>query len=189
MPQVGGDQILATKRLELHVVRPADYALLATDRADPRLWSDRGFSNPWGHLVANPGPIPYRLPIVSADPDAAPLLLRVGVERASAAIIGSVGFHGRPDARGMVEIGVGVEPGFRGQGLAQEMLHAMWRWVIDQPDVRILRYTVSPSNAPSQAIIRKLGFAHVGVQVDDVDGPEDVFEMSTVAYRRQFVST
>lgn len=85
----------------------------------------------------------------------------------------------------MVEIGLGVEPSERGRGYAQEMLRGMWGWVIDQPGVRTLRYTVSPDNAPSQAIIRRFDFVHCGQQVDDVDGPEDVFELSAEEYRRR----
>lgn len=84
----------------------------------------------------------------------------------------------------MIEIGVEIVPQWRGQGFAQEVLHGMWRWVVDQPKVRVLRYTVSPDNRPSQSIIRKLGFHFKGQQVDPQDGPEDIFEMDAVAYRR-----
>lgn len=183
------DLMLRTAHLDLHTVRPADYALLAADRSDPRLWVDRGFANPHGHLVDDPGPLPYRLPRIAANPAAAPYLLRMAVLRDEAVIVGSAGFHDLPDETGMIEIGLGIAPPFRGRGLAQELLHGMWRWVIDQPGVRMLRYTVSPTNAPSQHIIRGLGFAHVGVQMDEIDGPEDIFEMAAVDYRARFVQT
>jgi len=49
--------------------------------------------------------------------------------------------------------------------------------------VKTLRYTVSPENAPSQAIIKKFGFAHCGQQMDDEDGPEDIYEMSADDFR------
>lgn len=178
--------LIRTRRLDLHTVRPADYALLAVDRADPRLWVDRGFGNPVGHLVADPGPLPFRIPRVEANPDAAPYLLRMAVLRDEAVIVGSAGFHDLPDESGMIEIGLGIEPPYRGRGLAQELLHGMWGWVIDQPGVRMLRYTVSPDNAPSQAIIRKLGFAYCGQQMDEIDGPEDIFELSADEYRSRF---
>lgn len=180
---------IVTPRLELHYVTPAEYELLAVDRADPRLWVDRGFTNPHRHLVDDPGPLPYRIPRVRKDPDAAPYLLRLAVLQASKEIIGSAGFHLLPDADGMIEIGFGVEPAFRNQGYGKEILMGMWRWVIDQPGVQTLRYTVSPTNAPSQHIIRALGFAHMGVQQDEVDGPEDIFEMTVVEFRQRFGST
>ncbi len=177
------DLVIRTARLDLHTVRPQDYALLAANRADPRLWGDRGFSNPAGHLVDNPGPLPYRLPRVAENPLAAPYLLRVAVLRSEGVIVGSAGFHDLPDGDGMIEIGLGVEEAYRRQGFAVEMLRGMWAWVIDQPGVRTLRYTVSPDNVASQRIIAGFGFAYCGQQIDDEDGPEDIFEISTADYR------
>lgn len=181
-------EAISTERLDLHVVRPSDYALLAEDRADPRLWIDRGFTNPLGHLVVDPGPLPYRLPRIAADPTAAPYLMRVAVLRSEGIIVGSTGFHDRPDADGMIEIGLGVEPQWRGRGLATEMLRGMWCWVIDEPGVRVLRYTVSPDNAPSIAIITRFGFALVGRQIDEEDGPEDIYELDAATYRARWAS-
>ena len=166
----GNDDVIRTSRLDLHTVRPEEYDLLAANRAHRRLWTDRGFTNPLGHLVTDPGPLPYRIPRIAIDPDAAPYLLRMAVLREEGIVVGSAGFHDRPDADGMIEIGMGVEESYRGRGIAQEMLHGMWSWVIDQPGVVTLRYTVSPGNAPSQAIIRKLGFGYRGQQEDGVDG-------------------
>ncbi|MFN8171107.1 MAG: GNAT family N-acetyltransferase [Candidatus Nanopelagicales bacterium] len=177
------DLVIRTPRLDLHTVRPADYALLEADPADPRLWVDRGFTNPTGHLVHDPGPLPYRLPLIAADPLAAPYLMRVAVLREEAVIVGGNGFHGRPDADGMIEIGLGVEEPFRRRGYAEEMLRGMWGWVIDQPGVRTLRYTVSPDNTASLALIARFGFARVGQQIDEEDGPEDIFELSAQEYR------
>ena len=177
------DEVLRTQRLDLHTVRPSDYLLMA-ERADhPDLWRDRGFANPHRHLVDDPGPVPFRRPRVAADPAAAPLLLRLAVHRTDQVIVGSIGFHDRPDADGMIEVGVTVVPAYRLQGLAQEMLHGMWAWVIDQPGVRTLRYTVSPDNAVSQHIVQRLGFIHRGQQIDEIDGPEDIYEMAAEEYR------
>lgn len=181
-------QPIITRRLDLHTVLPCECERLAVDRADPGLWVDRGFANPYGHLRDDPGPLPYRLPMIQAHPQWAPYLLRMAVHREEAVIIGSAGFHGMSDARGMIEIGVGIEPHWRGQGYATEVLHGMWGWVIDQPGVRVLRYTVSPENAPSQAIIRRLGFAWCGQQMDPEDGPEDIFEMDADEYRDRFAT-
>jgi RimJ/RimL family protein N-acetyltransferase len=55
---------------------------------------------------------------------------------------------------------------------------------VHEPRVKTLRYTVSPENFPSQAIIKKFGFAYCGQQIDEEDGPEDIYEMSADTYRR-----
>lgn len=180
--------LIRTPRLDLHTVLPDEYALLAVDRADPRLWGGRGFTNPLGHLVDDPGPLPYRLPRIAADPAAAPYLLRLAVLRDGAFVVGSAGFHDVPDADGMVEIGLGIEAPYRGRGLGRELLMGMWGWVVDQPGVRTLRYTVSPDNAPSQALIARFGFEHRGRQLDEVDGPEDIYELAADEYRRRAAS-
>lgn len=177
------DGVISTHRLELHVVRPEDYELLAVNRSDPRPWTDRGFTNPHGYLVDDPGPLPYRLPLVRAVPSRAPYLMRAAVLADERVIIGGAGFHALPNADGMIEIGYSVLEPFRRNGFGTEILHGMWRWAIEQPGVRILRYTVGIDNVPSQRIVRSLGFAHVGVQIDEEDGPEDIFEMSVEEYR------
>lgn len=182
------DLLIRTRRLDIHTVRPADYELLEHDRADPKLWVDRGFTNPHRHMVDDPGPLPHRIPRIKADPSLAKYLLRVAVLRSTQEIIGGSGFHMAPDGDGMIEIGLGIEPAFRGQGFAQELLHGMWGWVIKNPEVTTLRYTVSPDNAPSQAIIKKFGFTYMGQQMDEEDGPEDIFEMSVKEYRLKFHS-
>lgn len=182
------DLVIETERLDLHTVLPAEYRLLERDRADPRLWVDRGFGNPHRHLVDDPGPLPHRIPRVAADPQAAPFLLRLAVLRQQAIVVGSAGFHAPPDDDGMIEIGLGIVPEHRGQGYAREVLRGMWAWVLTKPEVRTLRYTVGVDNASSQAIIRSLGFEYCGQQIDEDDGPEDVFELSALDYRRRFLA-
>jgi len=183
---LGEDLLIQTKRLELHAVRPSEYELLAEDRDDPNLWVDRGFSNPHRHLVDDPGPLPFRIPRIRENPALARYLLRLIVLRERHEIIGSSGFHAGPDPDGMIEIGLRIEPTSRGRGYAQEALRGMWDWVVRDPLVSTLRYTVSPENAVSQAIIKKFGFHLAGQQIDEVDGPEDIFEMSVSEYVAKF---
>jgi ribosomal-protein-alanine N-acetyltransferase len=134
------DLLISTENLDLHTVTPADYQLLEFDRADPELWVDRGFSNPFGHLVQDPGPLPYRIPRIKADPTLAKYLLRMAVFRPTQKIIGSAGFHAGPDESGMIEIGLGIIQQYQGRGFAQELLHGMWGWVVNDPLVTKLRY-------------------------------------------------
>ena len=78
----------------------------------------------------------------------------------------------------MIEIGYGIVPRMQNQGLGKELLIGMWKMICTRDDVKILRYTASPDNAPSLHIVRKLGFTEIGVQIDPEDGPELIFEMS-----------
>ena len=91
--------------------------------------------------------------------------------------IGSAGFHAPPDADGRVEIGYRVEPAYRRQGVATEVVRTLFDWAARQHGVTRFRASVSPNNVASLAVIRGFGFRQVGVQIDDIDGEELVFEL------------
>ena len=180
------DLVIQTNRLLLYTVLPSEYEALAVNQADPKLWLDRGFSDPDKYFLNNPNPIKYRLPRIRQNPEYAKYLLRVAVSKDNPIIIASAGFHDAPDSDGMIEIGFGVDKKYQGRGFGQELLHGMWSWVVNDPQVKTLRYTVSPDNLISQHIIKKLGFKHNGQQIDEEDGPEDIYELSASDYKLKF---
>jgi RimJ/RimL family protein N-acetyltransferase len=180
------DVEIFTSRLKLATVTVAEYQLMDDFKAPADLWLNRGFKNSNQHLVNESGPLKYRIPRITKDPLFAPFALRLAVLKESSEIIGSSGFHDYPDENGVIEIGLEVLPPFRRQGFALEILHGMWGWVIRKNDVKTLRYTASITNIPSIELVKKLGFTRVGLQIDEEDGPEDIFEMSAVEYRSIF---
>ena len=86
----------------------------------------------------------------------------------------------------MIEIGLGIEKAFWNQGYGKEALQGMWNWVIQQPGVKTLRYTVSPENAASIKVIEHFGFTYQGQQMDEIDGPENIYEMTAVEFSRRW---
>ena len=58
----------------------------------------------------------------------------------------------------------------------------MWSWAVERPEVSMLRFTVSPTNVASVKLIESFGFNLVGQQLDETDGPEDIYEMSAAAF-------
>jgi RimJ/RimL family protein N-acetyltransferase len=54
--------------------------------------------------------------------------------------------------------------------------------------VKTLRYTVSPDNLPSIAVINYFGFEYKDQQIDDIDGPENIYEMSTKEFQKKWGS-
>ena len=177
------DLTIETERLYLHTVMPDEYPLLLQNLAHTNLWSNRGFTDPLKYFANNPNPIKYRAPRITANPELANYLLRVAVLKSEQIIIASAGFHDGPDINGMIEIGFGVEKTYQGKGYGQELLHGMWGWVVNDPEIKTLRYTVSPDNLISQHIIKKLGFNLVGEQVDSIDGMEEIYELSVTEYK------
>ena len=92
-------------------------------------------------------------------------------------MIGSVGFHAPPDATGRVEVGYHVEPEYRRQGVASEAVRSLFDWAATEHGVRRFRAAVTPDNVASLAVVARLGFHEAGVQLDDIDGTELLFEL------------
>ena len=173
MPQSA--MLIKTRRLDL-------YCLNAMEIETKDL-SARSFENPHGVYSAESLPRTQRLEDVKANPEHIKWYYRIIVDRDRNVAVGSVSFHAAPDERGMVEIGIGIAAPERGNGFASEALTGMWDWASTQPDVKYLRYTVSPENLESMAIIKNFGFPQVGEQDDPEDGLELIFEASVAEYK------
>ena len=182
-------QGINTHRLDLHLIPIPELIMLHEDPDNPVLLTDREFSNPYKELThEHSGPLRWRVPQVKADPSTNVWFIRWIVLRETKQVVGSISFHAPPDEVGMIEIGFGICEPCRNNGYGKEALLGMWTWVIDQPGVQTLRYTVSASNGPSMSIINSLGFEHVGQQIDEEDGPEEIFEMSADEFRSRLVN-
>lgn len=92
--------------------------------------------------------------------------------------VGRAGYHGPPDAAGMVEIGYAVDPVHRRRGYARAALEALLQRATDEPQVRTVRVTISPDNLASYELASQYGFIEVGQQWDDEDGLEIVYELA-----------
>jgi ribosomal-protein-alanine N-acetyltransferase len=182
------EAVIITPRLELHHLSAVAIIELFEEKSDHLAIGGRAFTNPYKNLILEPGPLAWRVPQVKADPSCNKWFIRFIVEKQSREVIGSTSFHGVPDQNGMVEIGLGVEGAFQNQGFAKEALLGMWRWVAKQPEVKVLRYTVSPDNGASIAVINYFGFEFLGQQIDEIDGPENIYEMSVQSFLEKWGS-
>ena len=173
------EPVIETKRLELHHLSAEAIIELFEDKSDNKALLNRSITNPHRVLIDNSGPLGWRVPQVKVDPSVNKWFVRWIVLKETAEVIGSTSFHGVPDAEGMMEIGLGIEEPFQNKGYAKESLKGMWSWVSQFSEVKTLRYTVSPDNLPSIAVINYFGFEYKGQQIDEEDGPENIYEMST----------
>ena len=187
MPQKDdSEEMIATSRLELHHICVDDLLCLFESPEDVSIYEGQPYGNPHRVLMDESGPLRWRVPQVKLNPSVNIWFVRWMVEKTSREIVGSISFHGPPDEQGMMEIGLGVHDHFQRRGYATEALAAMWSWVIDQPGVELLWYTVAPDNLASVALVKKFGFVCVGQQIDPEDGPEDIYEMPANEFRRRF---
>ena len=174
--------------MEVPPIRTHRFQLVTMSMPFMRALVDRDLSAAEAEIGATvPGNFPetldnflqFRIADLTVDPEAQPWLGRAIVltdPDGTRRIIGSVGFHSPPDAEGRVEIGYRVEPAWRRQGVATEVARAMFDWAHEQ-GVDRFRAAVAPTNEASLGVIGKFGFHQVGVQIDDIDGEELVFEL------------
>jgi RimJ/RimL family protein N-acetyltransferase len=180
------EEMIATSRLELHHICVKDLLSLFESPEDVSIFEGKPYSNPHRVLMDESGPLRWRVPQVRSNPSVNKWFVRWMVEKSSREIVGSASFHGPPNEQGMMEIGLGVHPDFHRRGYGAEALTGMWSWVVEQPGVELLRYTVAPDNLASIALVVKFGFVCVGQQIDPEDGPEDIYEMLANEFRRRF---
>ena len=127
-----------------------------------------------------------RLKDLAADPDYLPWSLRVMALKPSLRFAGHFNFHTRPNADylkdlapGAVEMGYFVLPELRRRGLAEEAALGMMDWATRIHGISRFVVSISPENAPSAAMARKLGFARIGSHIDEEDGYEDILARET----------
>ena len=170
--------VIVTPRFELHHLTAAEIISLFETPEEKWIYAGKGYTNPYRQLMDDSGPLAWRVPQVKIDPTVNKWFVRWIVQKSTHEIIGSSSFHGEPNENGMIEIGLGIDPKFQNQGYGFEALTGMWGWVCGQEGVKTLRYTVSITNLPSIALVNKFGFTRIGEQLDEIDGPEEIYEMS-----------
>jgi RimJ/RimL family protein N-acetyltransferase len=115
---------------------------------------------------------------VVEDPPSGAWVTGVVWDPARGVAVGRAGYHGPPDADGMVEVGYSIDPEFRRQGYARAALRALLARAAAEPGVRTFRATIAPDNVASRDLVLAHGLVEVGEQWDDEDGLEIVYEVA-----------
>ncbi|WP_433290872.1 GNAT family N-acetyltransferase [Actinoplanes sp. CA-030573] len=116
-----------------------------------------------------------RLEQIQRDPQSADWIARAAVAEPEGVVVGHGGFHGPPDADGIVEVAYSVDPRHRRHGYAKAMLRALLARADADPAVSAVRASIRPDNVGSRATIAGFGFRKIGEQWDPEDGLEDVY--------------
>ncbi|GAA4215561.1 hypothetical protein GCM10022220_44260 [Actinocatenispora rupis] len=115
---------------------------------------------------------------VEEDPASAAWVTGVIWDERRQVAVGRAGYHGPPDASGMVEIGYAVDPAYRRQGFARAALEVLLDRAAREPQVHTVRVTISPDNTASWQLAAQYGFAKVGEDWDDEDGLGIIYEVA-----------
>lgn len=121
----------------------------------------------------------YRLAQLDADPTILPWLARamvLGDPTGQRRMIGTIGFHGAPDALGRLEVGYRIEPEHQRRGYTCEAVRGMFDSAATEHGMHRFIASVRPDNEASLGLVRGLGFVQTGTQMDEIDGLELVLE-------------
>ncbi len=116
-----------------------------------------------------------------ADPTYAPWSIRAIASKETGEIVGSMNCHHQPmpfllngKERLATEMGYTIFEAYRRQGIAFEAVTAFIAWAKTQGLEGVI-LSIQPSNAPSLALAVKFGATQIGSQIDERDGPEDIY--------------
>ncbi|MDB9309455.1 GNAT family N-acetyltransferase [Aphanizomenon sp. CS-733/32] len=87
-------------------------------------------------------------------------------------LIGDLGFGGKPDEQGTVEMGYEVLSAYRHQGYAFEAVQALVNFAITDPKLKRIISYCPQDNFASQRILEKLGMQ----QIETLDSPDYLAE-------------
>jgi ribosomal-protein-alanine N-acetyltransferase len=99
-------------------------------------------------------------------------------------LIGTGGFHGGPDKRGMVEIGYGIAPRYTGRGFATQAAEGLVHFAFQHPEVRMVDARTLPEEGASTAILRKIGMKTIGHARDPEAGQVWLWRIERKNYKR-----
>jgi [ribosomal protein S5]-alanine N-acetyltransferase len=86
------------------------------------------------------------------------------IEKENHTIIGDIGFKGKPDREGTVEVGYGMAPAARNKGYATEAVTEIIRWAFSKGDVQKVVAECLMDNLPSIKVLEKLNMEKIGAK-------------------------
>lgn len=83
------------------------------------------------------------------------------IKRENNMVIGDIGFHGKPDENGEVEVGYGLVIDERNKGYGFEALNAILNWALSINVVNVIKAECLNTNIPSKKILKKAGMVEI----------------------------
>jgi ribosomal-protein-alanine N-acetyltransferase len=173
---------LFTTRLELRPVTLAVVVAVLEGRRRTDLEAMLGAELPWSWPSRGLVEQAFRASLedVVADPEKRLWGDRLMITREpKPRVVGSVVFHGRPDAEGTCEVAFGVDDACQNQGFASEAVKATLDWAFAQPECQRVVGKAMRWDKGSLKLLAKLGMKPREPQPpEDVAKDTIVFEMT-----------
>ena len=122
-----------------------------------------------------------RLDQLRADPAFGSWSIRAIALKETGEVLGSINCHHQPmpfaangETRLAIEIGYAIFAPWQRRGFGHEAVCGFAAWA-NRQGVESLVLSIAPANRASLALAQKLGAIKIGSQIDEKDGPEDIF--------------
>jgi [ribosomal protein S5]-alanine N-acetyltransferase len=99
---------------------------------------------------------PYFLSRLEEDPLAYVWLIWVILSEEDRSVVGDIGFKGKPDDEGTVEIGYSIIPSFRRRGFAVEAAQGLVAWAGETGEVKTIVAECDRNNTASVRVLERL---------------------------------
>lgn len=83
------------------------------------------------------------------------------IRKSDRVVVGSIGFKGKPNNEGEVEIGYGLSKEFEKNGYMTEVVKEICKWALEQDNVSSITAETDFDNFPSQKILIRCGFEKI----------------------------
>ncbi|MCC5890579.1 MAG: GNAT family N-acetyltransferase [Alkalibacterium sp.] len=94
---------------------------------------------------------------LSTQPDLLGWGVWLAIDKTAGTVIGDMGFKGKPDKAGKVEMGYGIIPSEQNKGYATEAIHCLLEWAFNSGQVGAVTAECHEDNAPSIRVLNKVG--------------------------------
>ncbi len=127
--------------------------------------------------------LPWFYDLVKTDETLVGWLSFWALHRADNTLIASIGFKGKPDENGKIEIGYSVIPEYRRRGFASEMVRALLEYGFADPKVTVIEAQTRIDNIPSMKVLERFGMRQTGTSHDEEEGEMFVWKLERGDYQ------
>jgi ribosomal-protein-alanine N-acetyltransferase len=112
--------------------------------------------------------LPYYIEELEQSPSILGWGIWIAIHAQEKVVVGDIGFKGKPDGEGSIEIGYSVHPSQRQKGYAYEATKGLTDWAFSEGNVQNIRAECDSENIASIKVLQKLGMKDVTANNDSL---------------------
>lgn len=145
-------------KVKLRAMEPSDVELFYKWENDMANWFDSGINAPFSRMQLEQFVLNDKFDIYQDKQ------IRLMIEIESGDTIGAIDLFHFSALNLRAEIGILIDPDFRGRGYAKDALQVMLRYADEFLNLHQIYCYVNENNEPSKSVFKKLDFVHSGTR-------------------------